>query len=152
MLHEALPAKGPILAPPREGYVNPFKAMTGDKAEQQKAAIYIEEAGLAGLVAEVVFDLANLLPGVGFTKTDDAVRLFSRISKLTGKSRDAVMARPTVQRLFAQHGGEGGGGAGGGGGGGGGGWAAWTMNCMQARGRIRDLSVLLMATQVMSLA
>ncbi|HLE80079.1 MAG TPA: hypothetical protein VJA25_02170, partial [Dehalococcoidia bacterium] len=26
MLHEALPAKGPILAPPREGYVDPFKA------------------------------------------------------------------------------------------------------------------------------
>ena len=109
MLHEALPAKGPILAPPREGYVDPFKAMTGDKAEQQKAAIYIEEAGLAGLVAEVVFDLANLLPGVGFTKTDDAVRLFSRISKLTGKSRDAVMARPTVQRLVAKLGEEAGG-------------------------------------------
>ena len=70
------------------GFVNPFKAIAGDKEEQDKAQAVLEEAGLPrAIAAQLIFDPLNLLPGVGFTKIDDLARLVRIATKAKGAAK-----------------------------------------------------------------
>ncbi|KKK71718.1 hypothetical protein LCGC14_2911100, partial [marine sediment metagenome] len=72
------------------GFVDPFKAAIGDEKEQAKSVAVLEEAGwLRAMAAMVIFDPSNLLPGLGFTKLDDFLRLLG-IARRGGKGAQAA--------------------------------------------------------------
>ncbi len=72
--------------------VDPFKAIAGDREEQEKAQAVLEEAGFPrALTARVIFDLTNLLPGAGFTRLDDFARLVTIATRSTGRARQAAV-------------------------------------------------------------
>jgi len=88
------------------GFVDPFKALAGNKEEQEKAVAVMEEAGLPrAMAAEILADPTNLLPGLGLTKVDDAVRfgrLVVRAVRATPKARTAAVQTLRESGLIQQ--------------------------------------------------
>lgn len=83
------------------GIVRPELALIGDEDAQQRAQEVLEEAGLPrAIAAEIIFGPDNLLPGVGFVKLDDIVRLGRLAGKGTKAAKNALRANPTFRRLL----------------------------------------------------
>jgi hypothetical protein len=83
--------------------VDPFAAIKGNREEQDKAQAVLEEAGLSRATAiRVITDLTNLLPGAGFTKVDDALRLGRLVINAVRSTPKARTAAVTTLRESGQ--------------------------------------------------
>ena len=69
-------------------FVNPIAAAFGSEEEQNKAQAVLEEAGLPrSLATEIILDLLNVVPGLGFVRLKDFGRLLRVATQATGAGK-----------------------------------------------------------------